>query len=205
MSSPKNRDYFITINQTAECYEDALDIVKELNTKLYALIIHDKDVLTEIDKEGVYIETPKAIHKHIVIELNNPITFQSIKNHFKGAHIEVIKYKKAAYQYLLHESPHSKGEKYNYPLKDIISNNLKEIEYAISAEEGLEIFKENMFLSYIAEGIITPYQFTKRFGLNVYKQYWRSYADMLEQLKYDAEMMKDLKAIKEAMQNDLPF
>ena len=62
LDQSKYRDYFITINEGAESYENALDIVKELNTKLYALITHNKDVL--VDAEG--LTQPKKTHIHIV-------------------------------------------------------------------------------------------------------------------------------------------
>ena len=204
MASPKNRDYFITINEGAPSYEKALDIIKDLNLSLYAYIVHDKDKIIDIDKDGVLNETPKKTHKHIVIELKNPISFNSMQNKFEGAHIEVVKYKKAAYQYLIHNRPNAK-EKYQYPVEDIISNNLPSVKEAITAEEGLRIFRENEFLRYICEGIVSPYQFCKAFGLNVYKQYWKAYNEMLELSRHDEEMQKDMDEIYKAMEEDLPF
>lgn len=204
-NSPKYRDYFITINQGAECYENALEEVKNhCNFKLYAFIIHDKDILIEYDEtEGTITKKPKTIHKHIVIELKNPVTFESMQKKFPGAHIEVIKYKKSAYQYLIHNSPKSK-EKYQYAVEDIISNNITQVKFAIESET-YELFKENMFLRYIAEGTRTPYQFTKRFGLNAYRQYWKPYCEMLMLMDKDEEMKADLEAMETALQNELPF
>lgn len=200
MASPKCRDYFITVNQGAESYENALDIVYTLNVHLFAHIVHDKDVI--IHDDGT--TEPKKVHKHIVIELKNPITFNSMQNKFLGAHIEVIKYKKAAYQYLLHNRPNAK-EKYQYPVTDIVSNNLAAVKEAIVAEEGLRIFRENEFLRYIVEGIVTPYQFVKAFGLNVYKQYWKQYGEMVYLSNSDEEMKKDMEEIKTQLENELPF
>lgn len=204
MASPKYRDYFITINEGAKSYDDALEILKDLNISLYAFIIHDKDKILTIDEQGALNETPKKTHKHIVIELKNPISFNSIQNKFEGAHIETVKYKKAAYQYLIHNRPNAK-EKYQYPVEDIISNNLASVKEAIIAEEGLRVFRENEFLRYICEGIRTPYQFVKAFGLNVYKQYWKSYNDLLEISKDDIEMQKDMEEIYKQLDNELPF
>ena len=200
MASPKYRDYFITINESAKSYDMALDIVKQLNTNLYAYIIHDKD--QEQDAMGVFV--PKKVHKHIVLELKNPISFKSMQTKFEGAHIEVVKYKKAAYQYLIHNRPNAK-EKYQYDANTIISNNLASVKEAIVAEEGMRIFRENEFLRYIVEGICTPYQFVKAFGLNVYKQYWKAYNDMLQLVDVDEEMKKDMDAIRSQMEEDLPF
>lgn len=196
MASPKARDYFITVNENAECYAQALDITKELNYTLYAHIIHDSDMLYN-ENTGEY--TPKRTHQHIVIELKNPVSFQSIQNKFPGAHIERVKYKKAAYQYLLHESPHS-GEKYHYGIECITSNNIAAVKAAIEAEEGLEIFAENQFMLYIAQGCTTAFRFVKRFGLNVYKQYWKSYQDMLALIDHDQEMTAELKTLKASLE-----
>ena len=204
-NSQKFRDYFITINQGAPCYEDALEIVKnQLNTKLYALIVHDKDVLQEVDEEtGAIIEKPKKVHKHIVVEVKNPVSFEAMKKRFEGAHIETIKYKKSAYQYLIHNSPKSK-EKYQYSPDEIISNDLQAVKFAITTED-YEVFKENNFLRYMVEGTKTAYQFTKRFGLNIYKQYWKPYSDMLENLQHDEEMQNDFEQLQKAIEDELPF
>lgn len=200
MASPKYRDFFITINEGASCYDSANDIVLDLNYKIYAIIKHDKDMLANDNGEL----TPKKTHLHIVIELKNPISFESMQKHFEGAHIETIKYKKAAYQYLIHNRPNAR-EKYQYDCNEIISNNLVAVKQAIEAEEGLRIFKENEFLLYICEGIITPYQFTKAFGLNVYKQYWKAYNDMVILSNTDEDMQRDIETLKKAMLEDLPF
>lgn len=203
-NSPKFRDYFITINKGAPCYEDALEIVKETNYKLFGLIVHDKDVLIEQDETtGEMKQTPKAVHKHIVLEVKNPVSFEAMKNRFQGAHIETIKFKKSAYQYLVHNSPKSK-EKYQYTTDEIISNDLQAVKFAIETED-FEVFKENNWLRYIAEGTRTAYQFTKRFGLNVYKQYWKAYADMLENLNTDEEMQADYRDMLKTIEDEAPF
>lgn len=202
-NSPKSRDYFITINQGAKCYDDALEIVKNMNIKLYGFIVHDADVIVETDENGVTKTTPKLTHIHIMLELKNPVSFNGMQNRFEGAHIEVPRFKKSAYQYLIHNTLNSK-EKYQYPLERIISNDLQSVKFAIESET-FELFKENNFLRYIAEGTRTPYQFTKRFGLNAYRQYWKPYADMLENLRTDKEMQIDLDRMQEAIRNELPF
>lgn len=191
-NSPKYRDFFITINEDAECYERALEIVKELNYKIYALIVHDKDEIFN-DATGEYQK--KKTHKHIVMELKNPVSFNKMVERFKGAHIEVPKYKKSAYQYLIHNLESAK-EKYQYDFNEIITNAPQELKVIIESET-FELFKENMFLEYIADGTRTSYQFAKRFGLNVYKQYWKAYYEMLQELAVDEEMKRDLKKIQD--------
>lgn len=207
-NSPKYRDYFLTINEGAECYNDVLDIVKELNYKLYAFIIHDKDKV--IDENGN--EQPKQVHKHIMMELKNPVSFNAMQNRFKGAHIVVPKYKKSAYQYLVHNSPNSRGVKYQYDTTEIISNDLPSVEYIIETETS-ETFQQNRFLTYIVEGVVTAYQFVKRFGLDAYKQYWSPYSQMLAQMNVDPDMQADIMRLRNKLRDgivdneldDLPF
>ena len=80
-NSPKYRDFFITINESAECYNDIEEIIKDLNVNVYALIVHDKDILEQTDKEtGELVQIPKKVHKHLMLELKNPISFNSIHN-----------------------------------------------------------------------------------------------------------------------------
>lgn len=207
VNSPKYRAYFITINESADCYENALEIAKEMKYDLYALIIHDKD--KENDK-------PKKVHKHLIIELINPISFNSIQKRFKGAHIEPVKYKKSTYQYLIHNSPNSK-EKYQYDSNDIISNNLDLVKNIIESEET-EIFNEAKLLQYIAMGITTQYLFFKHFGIETTKKYWKTYSELSDALnrvlitvehndsltEAESELLQDYNKAVEAL-NDLPF
>lgn len=185
-NSPKYRDYFITINQGAECYETALDAIREMNFVLYAAIYHDKDYI--VNEDGTTTLKPK--HLHIMVELKNPVSFDGMCRRLMGAHIESPKYKKSAYQYLLHNSPNSK-DKYQYGFDEIITSSPESVK-AIIASETFEVFKENEFLRYMAQGCKTPYQFAKRFGLNAYRQYWKPYCEMLTQLRNDEEMKRDM-------------
>ena len=140
--------------------------------ELYALIVHDKDVM----EDGQL----KKTHKHLVLELVNPIAFTSMQKHFKGAHIEPIKYKKSAYQYLIHNSLTSK-EKYQYPLTDIISNNFELVKEIIESEE-VETFNESKVLLYYHQGITTQYLFFKHFGIETTKKYWQTYKQLCEEV-----------------------
>lgn len=200
-NSPKYRDYFITINKSANSYENALEIIKDLNIKLYAFIVHDKDYI--VNDDGTTTKKPE--HKHIMLEVKNPISFENMSKRFEGAHIEVPKYKKSAYQYLIHNRPNAR-DKYQYSLNDIITNDLSQVKYIIEAETS-ELFYQNKFLNYIAEGVKTPYQFMKRFGMDAYKQYWKPYNEMLNQLPHDEEMQADLETLLNGMASneDLPF
>lgn len=205
MASPKNRDYFITINKESEAFGDVEERVKALNSKIYAIILHDKDILSVLNNEtGVVEETPKREHYHVMVELKNPISFESMRNKFPGAHIEVPKYKKSAYQYLLHNSKYSK-EKYQYDFSEIITNAPIVVKDTIE-NETMEQFHETQFLLYIVEGTITTYQFVKRFGLSAYKQYWSAYQDMIRNLENDEEMQRDYNKLKMDLDlRELPF
>lgn len=209
-NSPKYRDYFLTINEGAKCYEDVLDIIKELNFKLYAYIVHDKDEI--MDENGNKTGEKKPTHKHVMVELKNPVSFNAMQNRFQGAHIIVPKYKKSAYQYLVHNSPNSRGVKYQYDTTEIISNDLPSVEYIIETETS-ETFQQNRFLTYIVEGVVTAYQFVKRFGLDAYKQYWGPYSAMLAQRDIDEQMQMDIIRLRNKLRDgiienyddDLPF
>lgn len=208
VNSPKYRAYFITINEGAPCYDNALDIAKEMRHELYALIVHDKDVM----EDGQL----KKTHKHLVLELVNPIAFTSMQKHFKGAHIEPIKYKKSAYQYLIHNSLTSK-EKYQYPLTDIISNNFELVKEIIESEE-VETFNESKVLLYYHQGITTQYLFFKHFGIETTKKYWQTYKQLCEEVTMalisiqqgddlspqQRELVEDYQRIINAIE-DLPF
>lgn len=202
MASPRSRNYFITINESAESYQDALDIIKDMKTTLYAYIVHDKD--TEINAEGVFV--PKKTHKHICVELVNGISFESMQKKLKGAHIEVMKYRKASYEYLIHSSPNSK-EKYQYDANEIISNSLDSVKDIISSKEGARLFDESDFITYIAEGITTPYQFAKIFGLKAFKDFWKPYKQMIDESYNDVEMNQDIEKRRQEIMNEeeLPF
>lgn len=203
-NSPKYRDFFITINQGASCYNELENILRnDCNYKLFAMIKHDKDINREFDQNGILHEVSKKEHYHIMLELKNPISLSSIKSKFEGAHIEIPRYKKSAYQYLLHNSPNSK-EKYQYAFENIISNNPDEIKQIIESET-YELFFENMFVRYLAQGVRTPYQFAKRFGLNAYKQYWSAYSEMIRQITIDEELRHDIEEMQTILDNELPF
>ncbi|MCQ2325783.1 MAG: replication protein [Paludibacteraceae bacterium] len=210
-NSPKYRDYFITINKGAECYgvEEIQKRVLECNFKLYAYILHDKDKLitehlNEETGEAYTEETPKQEHYHLILELKNPVSFNAMQERFKGAHIDIPKYKKSAYQYLIHNTPNSRKEKYQYPLEQVHSNAIAEVKQIIESET-YELFHENLFVRYIAEGTRTSYQFAKRFGLNAYRQYWKPYSDMLSLVSIDQELQNDLENMTQAIQEELPF
>lgn len=198
MGVPRYRNYFITIHKSADCFNNVYDIIDSMNYKIYACILHDKDI--NLDNGDII-----PPHYHIVLELHNGITFNSCREHFKGAHIKLIDSNiNVCYQYLLHNSIHSL-EKYNYDIDQIVSNDIESVKLAITNECGLRVFRESDFLRYIAEGIVDRYSFVKAFGLKVYKSYYKQYADMIHESLLNPIMKEDLKKVEEEILKDLPF
>lgn len=201
-NSPRAREYLITINQGAKCYDEVEEIIKnKCNYSIYALITHDKD--ESIDDNG---ETHiKQAHKHAVVELKNAVSFNSMQSRFEGAHIEPMKYRKSAYQYLIHNTPNSK-EKYRYSLDDIITNNRDEIEVIINSE-WLEPFVDSLIPKYIAQGTTTLYGFFKRFGNEVYNKYRFIYFDLVNQWQQgiDPQLNIDVKEWQEIIKKTGDF
>lgn len=198
------KEFLITIHQGASCFDYCLDILKSMNVKAYAFIIHDSD--KSLDEEtGTYHDTPT--HKHIMFELVNATSFTSIQKHFSGAQIEIVNFKKKAYQYLLHNTEKSK-EKYQYTFDKIITNNPEYVKAQI--EDKIErYFVPSQYKDYIIEGIITPFKFVETFGMDAYKQYWKVYKDMVDAARSDLEMMAALdkrrEEIMKELEDKLPF
>lgn len=201
----KYKRWFVEVNQKAECYENVLDIIKETNFDLYAYIIHDSDIEITSLETGEVIEKPKTTHKHFCLELINGITFKSMQKKFKGAHIEVMQYRKKAYEYLTHSNENAK-EKYQYAFENIITNDCERIKEILTQEEELEYFNERKFILYMAQGTLTKFAFAQRFGLEVYKRYGRQYMEMVAEIDHDTQLQNTIaKARQEIMDQDLPF
>ena len=148
MGVPRYRNYFITIHKSAECFNSVYDIIDGLNYKLYACIIHDKDI--NLDNGEI---TPP--HYHLVLELKNGITFESCRKKFKGAHIKLIDSNiNVCYQYLLHNSIHSL-EKYNYDIDYIVSNDIESVKLAITNECGLRVYRKKS----LSRNTLKPHSF----------------------------------------------
>lgn len=192
------RNWFIEVNENAECFEKVQSIVESMNgVKLYALIRHDKDTKleTSIDpqtgeaKEDWKVQKP---HWHLCLELENGCTFSAIQKRLKGAHIEPMEARKSAYLYLTHESPNSKGIKYQYAFTDIISNNAEEVKRIITAVDAFEPFHEEDAMLYIAQGVRDYYHFYKRFGLTIANKFWRPYILLIQSCKEQKDAQEEL-------------
>lgn len=79
----KKRDFFLTINEKAECYQNGLatyeNMAEYLNSIFSAINYACWD--EEIGDNG-------NLHLHLFISLENPVSFSSMVKKFRGAHIQ---------------------------------------------------------------------------------------------------------------------
>lgn len=196
------RNWFIEINQGAECFEHLLEIVESWHgVTLYALIFHDKDKHLKTSVDTQTGETTQAWeiqpkHAHLCLELKNACTFSAIQKKLPGAHIDVMEARKSAYLYLTHESPNSKGIKYQYAFEEIISNNIEEVKRLVTQCDQFEPFHEEDAMLYIAQGTTNYYYFVKRFGLSQAGKWWRSYMLLIEASHQVAEAQQEIEALQ---------
>lgn len=108
----KSRKWFLTINPSALCYDDVKELVESQNKCRYAYIVHSFDKYDD--------GTPKLRHYHICLDYENARTFKTMKNTFKGAHIETPISWTRAVQYLTHKNDE---KKYQYMLSSVGSND----------------------------------------------------------------------------------
>lgn len=199
MAEKRNRAYFLTIHQEADCYEKAFDLVKDEKTTCWAGIIHDQDK----DEDGQV-----RVHKHMIIELENGKTLSAMRKKFKGAHIEIPVSIKGSYLYLLHRTEKAKN-KHQYQPREIITDYPKKVDEYLLKKEVFEPFIEADWKRYIVQGTTNPWKFCTRFGLEAYKKYGKPYFDMVEFFRsqqldeYEDQEMKDL-ANKES-EGELPY
>lgn len=171
ISNSRKRNWFITVNAGAECYNDFENLLYKycLNGKAdYAFIQHTPE--TKKDLEGNIIEKP--FHYHAVLVCENPRFFSSIAKTFKGAHIEPCFSLSSVSEYLLHITPQAiKDGKKTYSIDDIKSSNITAFKQWIGSS-GIkrEVFDENKISDYVwFDGLQTVTEFYERFGVVVMK------------------------------------
>lgn len=170
-SNSRKRNWFITVNAGAECYNDFENLLYKfcLNGKAdYAFIQHTPE--TKKDLEGNIIEKP--YHYHAVLVCENPRFFSSIAKSFRGAHIEPCFSLSSVSEYLLHITPQAiKDGKKTYSIDDIKSSNITAFKQWIGSS-GIkrEVFDENKISDYVwFDGLQTVTEFYERFGVVVMK------------------------------------
>lgn len=169
----KTRNWFITINQNAECFPFVLDLIKSIEKLQYSVIYHDK-------------ENEEQPHYHAFLCFENARTFQTIQNKFQGAHIEIVSSKYLTSRYLLHlDNP----EKYQYSLNDLITN-CNQVEYYSNHNEYDKLDTESL-LSAISDGVVfDTFSAIKKFGLKQVNLYRNTIKEVIQELRLDKDIDK---------------
>lgn len=172
----------------------------------YAYILHDKDSLSlngynslrnkYLDKgtlesfEDQYKLVPeperndlfyafKRPHYHAVLAFQNQKSWNFIKNHFRGAHLERCVSVGASYAYLTHNTPQAiKQGKYQYPAESVITDSLEYFSKVVLSSVVRETFNPSDLLKYVfVDGTNDAIMFMARFGLQQYQRYRASILD----------------------------
>lgn len=133
----KTRNWFLTVNQNAECFGSCLELLASYDKCEYSAILHDKD-------------NEEQPHYHICIMFDNARTFEQIQKKFVGAHIEVMESKYSCFRYLLHLDD---TNKHQYDIKEVIQRG-NNVEYYSQHDEYIKLDTESV-LENIQNGTIT--------------------------------------------------
>lgn len=151
----RTRNWFITINQNAECFAEFKEKITCINKLTFAYILHDKDIQTEP-------------HYHCVLKYEDAKTFGMIQKHFKGAHIEPAESMYKCCRYLIHLDD---LDKFQYSTSDVVdTQNL--FGYYVNHDDYLKL-DEVTLLENVENGTVTNIvDAIKLFGLkqvNLYR------------------------------------
>ena len=151
----RTRNWFITINQNAECFADFKERIISINKLTFAYILHDKDIQTEP-------------HYHCVLKYEDAKTFGMIQKHFPGAHIESAESMYKCCRYLIHlDDP----DKFQYSITEVVdTQNL--FGYFVQHDDHLKL-DELTLIENVENGTVTNIvDAIKLFGLkqvNLYR------------------------------------
>lgn len=154
MENIRARNYFLTINENAECFNNLEDYIKSINCK-YAYIVH-----TDTDN----------LHYHLVLLFQNPRYLSNIKKIFSGAHIENIRDINLTCRYLLHLD---EDDKKVYSISNVKTN----FNFCDYIDFGFEYFNPNNIIEDIENGCVTLAHFYKKYGCVI-----RKYITLIEKL-----------------------
>lgn len=181
ISSNRAKNWFITINKGAKCFEKVYDITLEQTHCTYYLILHDRDKV-------------KQEHYHLVLLYQNARTFESMQNKFDGAHIEQCDFPVKAIRYLCHkDSP----EKEPYTLDEINTNDTHEHLTDLMQEQMAEPFDPNKITVYYYEGYKTFLDFYGRFGVNINR-----YISLIKNVLYELDVLERAKEMNDKLNGD---
>ena len=189
------RTFFITINQTAQCFSELTTCLPNIckQTDFFAYVMHDKDVTEQGEL--------KKPHFHLVLKFENARTFESIQKKLLGAHIETSNNFTAICQYLIHLNDTTKHQ---YAQEEVITNNIDLLNHELS-KKNYEKFDPNELYRYAQEGYDTKLKLFKRFGAQI-----QGYLNLINQLLLD--IYREIQENKiyddnghEIKEEDLPF
>lgn len=155
----RTRNWFLTINKNAQCYNDIDKIIKTQTALFYAYIYHNKD-------------TKKGTHIHVVLKYVNARSFNTIMNTFYGAHIEPVKKEVSApIQYLIHKNDKQKEQ---YSINEIITNERDTLESYMEATIETDFNNQTLATRIIENGgMCDLFSASSYFGVAVAQKYQR--------------------------------
>lgn len=153
METTRTKNWFITINENAECYEQIKEILKGQNLNHYAYIYHNCEEWENGNKNK---------HIHICLEYHNQIRFSTLQKIFKGSHIEPMKYRNVSYQYLIHKND---SDKTQYDVENVICDSKDYYLTMLDNDEYLYLDSETI-IAEIEKGNNSMKGLIKTFGLN---------------------------------------
>lgn len=180
----RTRNWFITINQNAECFADFKEKITCINKLTFAYILHDKDIQTEP-------------HYHCVLKYEDAKTFGMLQKHFPGAHIEPAESIYKCCRYLLHLDD---LDKFQYSASEVVdTQNL--FGYYVNHDDHLKL-DEVTLLENVENGTITNIiDAIRLFGLKQVNLYRNTINEVLYTLQRDRD--SELKSILKAYQTRL--
>ena len=191
----KNRNYIITINPNAECYDNFSETLEGYKGVKYAYILHDKDVNED--------ETPKLAHYHVVVSFTNARGFIAISNQFKGAHIEKASTLTGSIRYLLHKDHQSKHQ---YNDTDIITNNELWLKEHL-LKEAFPVLSESVVIGDLVDlrRANRLYMAHMHFYITYGNEQTKKFRQMIEDLSRNLEALDHYIKCIDNQDYDLPF
>jgi hypothetical protein len=158
----KARNWFLTINENAECFSKVKELCSNIEKCQYSLILHDKD-------------NEEQPHFHVCILYENARTFEQVQKKFYGAHIELMESKYKSFRYLLHLDD---TDKYQYDISEVIERG-NNVSYYSTHDEYIKLDTESV-LENISNGTIRDfYDAVKLFGIKQATTYRNAINELL--------------------------
>lgn len=159
----KTRNWFLTINEGAECFLKVKELLESYENAEYSAILHDKD-------------NEEQPHYHVCLLFKNARTFEQLQKKFVGAHIEIMESKYKTFRYLLHLDD---TDKFQYDISEVFQRG-NNVQYYIQHDEYIKLDTESV-LENIQNGTITNIlDAVKVFGIKQTNMYRNILKELLE-------------------------